>query len=302
MSIVILQQTLKLLLFLSCGFLLTRLRILPEQTPRCLSRLLLWLFSPALSLRSFAGFFTPEMLKTSSGLLMCGIICTALSVLFALVIGRRFHTDHYTQDLCIYSIAIPNYGYVGYVLVLSIFGEEMFLKYQIFALPCTFYIYTEGYRMLLGETKRSFRNLLTPPMAAVLLGALLGLLRVPMPALADSVLSDLSGCVGPCGMVLTGCVIAQFSFREILREKLLYAVTFLRMVGVPLLAYGLGRLLSLPRELLLLVMCFLAMPTGVNTVVFPSTIGKDCHLGAGMALVSNPLAVLTIPLLLSLPM
>lgn len=116
------------------------------------------------------------------------------------------------------------------------------------------------------------------------------------------VLSDLSACVGPCGMVLSGCVIAQFSFREILREKLLYVVTLLRMAVVPLLAYGLGRLLALPRELLLLVICFLAMPTGVNTVVFPSTIGKDCHLGAGMALVSNPLAVLIIPLLLSLPM
>ena len=39
-----------------------------------------------------------------------------------------------------------------------------------------------------------------------------------------------------------------------------------------------------------------AMPCGLNTIVFPKLIGENCEIGAGLALVSNVLAIFTIPL------
>ena len=43
-----------------------------------------------------------------------------------------------------------------------------------------------------------------------------------------------------------------------------------------------------------------AMPCGLNTIVFPKLVGEDCSTGATLALMSNLLAVITIPLCISL--
>ena len=46
-----------------------------------------------------------------------------------------------------------------------------------------------------------------------------------------------------------------------------------------------------------LVFFFTAMPLGLNTVVFPEAYGGNPETGASMALISNTLGVITIPLL-----
>ena len=47
--------------------------------------------------------------------------------------------------------------------------------------------------------------------------------------------------------------------------------------------------------------CFIyALPCGLNTVVFPKLVGENCSVGASLAFVSNILACITIPLVMSL--
>ena len=51
---------------------------------------------------------------------------------------------------------------------------------------------------------------------------------------------------------------------------------------------------------MILTMFFAAMPCGINTIVFPDAFGQDETIGAGMAVVSNVIGLITVPLLLSL--
>ena len=47
------------------------------------------------------------------------------------------------------------------------------------------------------------------------------------------------------------------------------------------------------------LICSLAMPLGLNTIVIPAAYGKDTTAASGMALISHALSVVTIPLLFS---
>ncbi|HAY97711.1 MAG TPA: permease, partial [Ruminococcaceae bacterium] len=47
-------------------------------------------------------------------------------------------------------------------------------------------------------------------------------------------------------------------------------------------------------------LCATAMPLGLNTVVFPAAYGGDTTPGAGMALVSHLISVITIPVMFSI--
>jgi predicted permease len=49
-------------------------------------------------------------------------------------------------------------------------------------------------------------------------------------------------------------------------------------------------------EIFFAIVAVQTMPTALNTVIFPASVGKDCNLGAGMACVSNILAIVLLPL------
>ena len=73
--------------------------------------------------------------------------------------------------------------------------------------------------------------------------------------------------------------------------------TALRLIILPFLLGFILKLTPLRTGVYMLVMiCYVSMPLGLNTVVIPTAYGKDTSLAAGMALVSNVLSVLTIPL------
>ena len=124
--------------------------------------------------------------------------------------------------------------------------------------------------------------------------------RIPLPSVLTDVLTSCSNCLGPIDMLLTGCLIAQFHFRDILCDPLIYKVVALRMIVVPLAVLSACRAIGLSRDVLLILAAVYTMPTGLNTVIFPASVEKDCHLGAGMACVSNTLGILTIPLFFAL--
>ncbi len=97
-------------------------------------------------------------------------------------------------------------------------------------------------------------------------------------------------------MILTGCVIAQFNIRKILSNLLIYKVVLIRMVALPLILIAAAKAIRLPAETYMTIVSVHTMPTGLNTVIFPASVGKESTLGAGMACVSNVLAVGLIPL------
>lgn len=298
----ILAQVGKLFFFLLVGYVLRRCDIMPDNTPTVLSKLTLWVLRPALSFQTFVRNFTLETLKTSYILLLAGIGMLLVLELISHPLAKLLTKDLYMRNICSYSMTIPNYGYIGYVLILALFGEETLLKFQIFCLPIGFYIYGYYYPKLLGIEKVSVRSMINAPMIALVAGAVGGLAGLRLPAIVSETLTSAANCMGPVTMILTGCTIAHFAFKDILCDWRTYAVVLIRMIVYPLFVFAVCRLTKLPRELTVLMVAYNVMPTGLNTVVFPSSVGKDCRLGAGMACVSNVFCIVSIPLLLALVM
>ena len=48
------------------------------------------------------------------------------------------------------------------------------------------------------------------------------------------------------------------------------------------------------------VLIFTAMPLGLNTIVFPAAYGGDENIGASMAVISNVIGLVTVPLMMQL--
>ena len=125
-------------------------------------------------------------------------------------------------------------------------------------------------------------------------GAVIGLTGIPLPAAITSTLEKTAACILPVSMVLTGMVVSEFDIRTLLRRKSDYIVVLCRLFLFPCAIAGALKLLGLDDVVIPALMMY-AMPCGMNTIIVPRLIGEDCESGAALALISNLLACVTIP-------
>jgi len=294
----ILEQVLLLLSFAVIGYALCKTGKVENTSTKILSTLEVNLFLPATVFNTFSSNFTPTYLRQKYVLILASAITLVVVALAAHPVAKSLAKDDYQKNVFHYSLVVPNYGYMGYALAGGIFGSEMLLDVMVFALPLSLYTYTIGYNML-TKSPISLKRLVNPVVLSILAGMCVGFIGIELPSVATNFLSKAAACMGPISMLLSGMVISQYRFAELFRNKASYLIGLLRLIIIPCAAAIILHALSL-RELIIPSIMLLAMPCGLNTIVFPQLVGEDCYTGASLALVTNLLCLVTIPLCLLL--
>ena len=301
-----LNQMAFLLLLIAIGYLLSRLKAVPENASASLSKMENNVFIPALVLGTFIDNFTPEKLSTAWQYLLGGFVVVGISIVIAIVASRLVTKDDYIRKIYTYGLSFSNFGFMGNAVVKALF-PEIFMEYLIFTLPFWMLIYVWGVPALLipsGNGKKSLKDRLKPflnPMfIAMLVGMVIGLLSPKLPDFFSTAVSSLGNCMSPVAMLLTGMTIAKIDLKATFRNGSLYLVSFLRLAVIPLLFILALMFLKLPYALAACIVCCQAMPLGLNTIVIPAGYGQDTSVASGMALISHLLSCISIPLIFML--
>ncbi len=288
---------------IAIGYLVGRLGAVPSGGAGVLSKMENNIFIPALVLSTFWNGFTPERLGSAWMFVAGGACVVALSIPASILLAKACAKDRYTRNIYIYGLSFPNFGFMGNAVVLALF-PAVFGDYLVFVLPFWTMIYLWGVPALLipkdGQSKTgiatSLKRLVNPMFVAMLVGMVLGLADLRAPAFAASTLDTLGSCMSPVAMLLTGLTVSAIDIKKTFRDKGVYLASLFRLVLFPGVFLVLLWLLPLSEELSLCILCAVAMPLGLNTVVIPGAYGLDTSTAAGMALVSHLLSVGTIPL------
>ena len=292
-----------MLICLGIGYILRRFHLEPGNTATVLSKLEIYVFLPALTLSSFIKNCTMQSLQENTSLFFYGLVCMAAALGLGKILGRFFSKEQYERKIYTYSLICANFGYIGKPLVASVFGSQGVYEFDIFTITLNILVYAYLVPSLAQEEKSNkvglLRRIFSPITVALLVGILLGMTGWSrhLPGFVLKTMDNLSGCVGPVAMILTGFVIGGFHLPDILKIKRVYIVSFLRLLILPLVMVGLVWLLGGDRYACLLTMVAYSSALGLNTVVIPATHGGDTHTGAAMALISSVGCVVTIPLL-----
>ncbi len=296
-----LNQMLYLFLCILIGWGANKLKLLPPTADQTISRLLNVIVMPALVFNSFYNNCTIENLTRYAPSILYSTLYYGLSMVIAIVLSPMFTKDKNVQGLYKYSFMITNMGFMGNALILGIFGDEMLFKYMVFTIPGMILLYSIGVVWLTGGKKKlSIRSFANPMFGYMLVGIVLGLIHPPLPKFLTSALSSLSNCFSALAMLLTGFVIAKFEIRELLKVRPVYFLTLLRTILIPIGCYFLFKAIGTPPEILMMVVLTAAMPLGMNTIIFPAAYGGDLTTGASMAVISNAVGLISVPLILSL--
>lgn len=308
-------QILLLLLFISIGYILAKSGKADNKHNKLLSVLGFYIFLPANVFKTFSSNFTVEYLSEKYPLVIISAVFVAVMLVVGIPVSKLLSKDRYKQAIYRYSLISSNYGYVGYTLAFAIFGETMLLNVMMFAVPLSIYTYSLGYCSL-TKNKLSIKKLMGPVNIALVAGAIVGLAKPyvvafflkylpgfveaikpvgsPLLTLIDDFLTKSQGAMGPVSMLLTGMVISEYTFKDMLSQKAVYIVSALRLLIIPCSVCGLMLLMGL-KEFVTPVLIILALPCGLNTIVFPKLIGEDCKPGAALACITSVLCCITIP-------
>ncbi len=305
-----LNQMAFLFSFILLGYILSKLKLIPDNAQATLSKLENYLFIPALVLGTFIDNFTANTLSTAWRLLLSSFILLSVMALLSWVTARICSKDKYEQNIFHYALTFSNFAFMGNAIVSALF-PEIFMEYVIFTLPLWTMIYlwgapvlligsSGGGRSALAERLKSFLN---PMVICVFMGMIIGLSGIKLPSFVSAAISSSGSCMSPIAMLLTGMTIAKYDLKKIMGIKSMYAVSFFRLIVYPALFLGVGLLakmsglITFDRTFYICALCSLAMPSGLNAIVIPSAYGKDTTIASGMALVSHLLGCITIPII-----
>lgn len=298
-----LNQMLVLFIFMALGFFLNKKRLLPLDDSVVLSKLETYAFVPCLVFSVFYKYCTVENFKQKWTYMLYGAAVMAVSLPIGIVLAKFFAKDGYLKKIYTYSFAVANFSFMGNAVVLGVFGEKVLFDYMIFTLPLNLYVYSIGTASLIpteGGKKLSVKTFVNPIFISLILGAFCGLLSVPLPKFITTAISSAGACMSPLAMLLTGFVIGEYSLKTLAGDKKVYLASVIRLIILPAIFMAVLLLLKTDKAIIRVALCATAMPLGLNTVVFPAAYGGDTTPGAGMALISHLISIITIPVMFSI--
>ena len=314
-------------LYMAIGYIIAKLGVIPKESSKTLSKLENAVFLPALVLYTFLANFTLATLKSSWLPLLVSLGVEIIVIPISIFIAKHASRDGFIQRMYTYGLCFSNFGFMGNAVVSALF-PEIYQHYVIFTLPLWTIIYIWGVPGLLIERdsatlsenskkeklKSTLKSFVNPMFIALIIGAVIGvsgLGKIMLDAqdgkgiFVTQVIKILGDCMSPIAMLMTGITFASLDFKKVLGTKSLYVVTFLRLIVFPAVFGAIALLIKtyltdIPDYIYVSLICSLAMPLGLNTVVIPAAYGKDTSIPAGMALVSHILSIGTIPLIMML--
>ena len=288
--------------FILIGFILAKIKFLPEGAAGVLSKLENAVFIPALVLGTFIENFTTEKLSSAGHVFLVSFLIFMIVLPLVLILVRLITKDKYIRNIYTYGLCFSNFGFMGNAVVKVLF-PEIFFEYIIFTLPLWIMIYLWGVPALLisdaGEKQslsKRLRAFVNPMFAGMVIGMIIGLFGIPLPMWIKNLITVSSDCMSPVAMLLTGVTVSAISLRKTFLNGQIYLVSIIRLILFPAIFLLVANFVPMGETLYFCALCALSMPLGLNTIVIPAAYGRDTSVAAGMAVISHLLSAVTIPL------
>ena len=303
MDILSLCRRMVMLFFcMACGFCAAKGGAMDTQSNKKLSSLVVAIANPMQILAS--ALTGAHLLSTGQTLRLAGLVAVIYLALIALSLPAvsLLRVKESERGLYRFMFIFSNTGFLGYPIVESLLGSGATFYVTIFVLFFQLFCWSYGASLMQGAARFRFqwRVLRQPCVAASLAAFAIYLSGWQPPALLHQTVKYVGDITSPIVMLIVGCSLAQMRFGQIFGNWRTYALSGIKMLAVPLLAYAVLRQV-LTNELALCVLTvILCMPIATNTTILSYQYGADETTASSGVFISTLLCLLTIPLMMKL--
>ena len=299
---VVFQTMLKLFLLLILGFVLFKCHIFDEYTNKKISALIVNVASPMLIISSIAGV---EGSNKSIVFLMigAGILMYIGFIILGKIINRIFPFPK--KDWPVYEcmVVFANTGFMGYPVLLDVFGQEAVFYASLIHMAFNFFVYTYAIMCLTkgddSEFKLNFKQLLTPGIILIFVGIFIYLFDIQLPSVLMDTINSVGSLTAPLSMMMIGSSLAVYPIKDSFTDWRSYVFAFVRLMIVPFVTMIMCRLLHIDAYYANITIITNAMPVGSMVVMLATQYNANVKIVTRNIVVSTLLSVITIPIVVA---
>ena len=299
---VVFQTMLKLFLLLILGFVLFKCHIFDEYTNKKISALIVNVASPMLIISSIAGV---EGSNKSIVFLMigAGILMYIGFIILGKIINRIFPFPK--KDWPVYEcmVVFANTGFMGYPVLLDVFGQEAVFYASLIHMAFNFFVYTYAIMCLTkgddSEFKLNFKQLLTPGIILIFVGIFIYLFDIQLPSVLMDTINSVGSLTAPLSMMMIGSSLAVYPIKDSFTDWRSYVFAFVRLMIVPFVTMIMCRLLHIDAYYANITIITNAMPVGSMVLMMATQYNANVKIVTRNIVVSTLLSVITIPIVVA---
>jgi len=301
---IVLGQVLILLIIMIVGVIAGKAGIIADGASKKFSELLLYVTNPMLVLGSFFFEYSAEKLKNGLLVLLIATGFYFVSIFLSSLLFKGF--DKNVKPIMRFSAVFSNVAFIGLPMMKALYGQDGVFLGSFNIVAFNIFVWTFGYAMY-GDVREGGgigkllkKALLNPAVIAVYVGIIVFVFRIPVPKAIKSAVGYIGDMTMPLSMLIIGALISTAKIKDLVNDIKVYYVAAVRLILMPLIAYGILYLIGVPGIIRSVVVTALAMPVAATTTIFADLFDKDAVFASKAVMLSTILSVITAPLIVGI--
>lgn len=304
-----LQAVLMVVLVIGLGYFVGYKGWAGKSVTAFLSRLIINITLPCTAVMAFVDYFTAETVRESwiYILVSFGAIAVVYAVSKAVIRVAGIEKERRGVFTALFSYS--NSVYIGLPVAAAIFGQGAVAFALLYYIANTTFMNSIGYLEIARDgmrctgkdgkcnAKQVLRQLVQPPLLAVVVGFVLVMLQIPLPDFLSSAVALVGQATSPLALMFVGIVLQRTGISCIGKiDKKMAWVLGGRFVVSPLVMYAIAAACGLamfPTEVLTVQM---SLPAMVAATIFAENAGADTAFAAKGVAVTTLISFAAIPI------
>ncbi len=301
----IINNILTLGLAMLIGFVCVKTGYITEAEKNGLSKIIVRVTLPILVVMSLTSIeFDAEKLINSVHVLLVSAAVVAVLYIVGTVISKSARLDAPKESMYRCMTCFGNVVFMAFPLIEAIYGAEGLLYAAVYELANDMFLWTVGVYTLSksradGKKIPAFKKLaklLNPGTIAFTAAFIMMAFGFKFSGIAANVLNGIGSTTTYLSMLFIGGTLASVDFKHIYRRGLLFLLTAVKMVIVPVVLIFILRFLNLGEMVSAVIILQAGMPASTVLVVLATEYGGDVNYCAEGVFITHALGLLTLPL------
>lgn len=215
-------------------------------------------------------------------------LCTLLSKVLPLGQG--------TRSTFVNLIVYGNVGFIGYPIVLALYGGEGLLYAVVMNLGFFPFLFTHGIKVVGGRSLSPRRLLTDVTILTCIGGILLFILPIKIPGVLLSTIDLVGGMAAPFSMFIIGSALAKIKLGSLFSSGWAWLAVLVRQVAFPLILAGIFVLAGAKGIMPSVCVMLTGLPAASTNVIFASRYGHDEEFATRTVSLGMLLMLATMPL------
>lgn len=291
-----------MLIYALPGYILVKVKAVKNDSIPDLSKILLYVLQPFLTLYSFQKVTYSVVLVKNMGIFLAlsFLLQTVVLLFFYLLLKRKYHDAKYR--IFTVATAFGNVGFLGVPLLEAFLPHypEAVAFSSIYLIAMNTLCWTVGSYIITGDKKFiSLQKLvLNPPFLALLVALPLFFAQITLPNTIMNGVTVAGKATAPLSMIILGMRFATVDKKEFFTDKLLYLNSLIKLIAFPLLSFLLTYWLPIDYKMKATLFILGCCPTASVVQNLAEIYNNGQKFAANAVLMGTLLTMITIPLLL----